>query len=105
VHGWLSAGIGGAVGPFAVCAGVAGKLRLVDTTVKLEGGVCLAGNGAGYGAIQVEVTPLKFEAQLFAQVQAMWFSRTFTWTIFRYSADKLSRQFGLTPRDPAWVTP
>jgi hypothetical protein len=67
--------------------------------------VCLVGIGAGYGAIQVEVTPLKFEAQLFAQVQAMWFSRTFTWTIFRYSADKLSRQFGLTPRDPAWVTP
>lgn len=102
-YGWLSAGVGGAVGPFSVSAGVAGKLRFVDTTLSLEGGVCLHPTAVPYGSIRVECRAVQFEAQLFAHVQAMWFSRTFTWTFYRYRAGELEYQVGVTPRDDGWL--
>jgi hypothetical protein len=106
-HGWLSAGIGGAVGPFSVSAGIAGKLRLLDTTLQLEGGVELAGDPSLYGSIKLVIQPVKFDAQLFAQVQGWCLSRTFTWTVFTAQMDKIEKQIGGTPRDlePAAVEP
>jgi hypothetical protein len=103
VHGWLSAGIGGAVGPLSISAGIAGKLRLLDATLQVEGGICLAPNASSpvYGSIVTTVQAVKVDLQLFAQVQATRFlSRTFTWTIYTFKFGQLREQIGMRPRDP-----
>lgn len=104
-HGWLSAGIGGAVGPFSISAGVAAKLKLLDTTVKAEGGVYFDEGPRMYGAIGVKLEPATVEAQLFAQVQALCFSRLYTWTLFKASWKASQWQIGETPRGDVFPEP
>ena len=102
-HGWLSAGTGGAVGPFSISAGVLGKFKFVDTTLQLEGGLCLHPEAMPYVGIRVALQPIQFEAQLFAQVQAGFLSRTFTWTLFGFKAVKQEFRRGVTPWDADWA--
>ena len=102
-HAWLSAGIGGAVGPFSISAGVLGKFKLVDTTLQLEGGLCLQPRATPYVGLRVALQPIQFEAQLFAQVQAGFLSRTFTWTLFGFKAGKQEHREGVTPWDADWA--
>lgn len=99
VHGWLSVGVGGAVPGFSVCAGILGKLRLLDTTVGCGLGVVLTDPWAMYSGVKVTLQPVKFEAQLFVAVQALWLSKTFAWTVFTAQMKKSEWQFGSVPAD------
>jgi hypothetical protein len=101
LHGWLSAGIGFAAGPFSASAGIAGKLRLIDTTIPLEAGVCWHPDAVRpvYLSAGATIQALKVEIQLYAQMQAGWISRTFTWTVFTFKLGKLVLDFGMNPRN------